>query len=220
MSENKGLCLLAGKPKVSLTLGPSYVEKDDNITLPECHVTSFPPALITWSKVFGKMEQARVVFNDGHLSIKNAHKRDSGLYKCTAVNILGHGLAVTQLVVVELPQFTVTPPSQLEVLGNQNITVPCQASGDPKPTVTWRKENGFLPLGRSKVSVDGTLLIWGSRREDSGRYTCMASSNEVISKAMSTMALAVGKLFVLILSCNRLRNAINLECIAWKNQSR
>lgn len=126
MSENKGLFLRTSrKPKISLTLGPSYVEKDKNITLPECHVTSFPPAVITWSRVFDEMEQARVVFNDGHLSIKNAQKRDSGLYKCTAVNILGHESAVTQLVIAELPQLAVTPPSQLKVFGNQNITVPC-----------------------------------------------------------------------------------------------
>lgn len=183
--------VVQSKPKVSLSLGPSYVEKDKNITLPECHVTSFPPAVITWSKVLGEMEQARFVSNNGRLSIKNTQKRDSGLYKCTAVNILRRESAVTLLVVVELPQFTVTPPSQLKVFGNQNITVPCQASGDPKPTITWRKEDGSLPLRRSKVNVDGTLLIWGLRMEDSGRYTCMASPNEVIAKAISTMALAV-----------------------------
>lgn len=194
--ENRGLLfLLAGKPKVSLTLGPSYAEKDKNITLPECHVTGFPPAVITWSRVLGEIEHARFVFNDGRLSIKNAQKRDSGLYKCTAVNILGHESAFTHLVVVELPQLTVTPPSQLKVFANQNITVRCQASGDPKSTVTWKKENGLLPLGRSKVNMDGTLLIWGSRMEDSGRYTCMASPNKMIAKVMSTMALTVGKLF-------------------------
>ena len=220
MSESKGHFLLAGKPKISLTLGPSYVEKHKNITLPKCHVTSFPPAVITWSRVFGEIEQARVVFNDRHLSIKNARKRDSGLYKCTAANILGHESAVTQLVVVELPQFTVTPPSQLTVFGNQNVTVACQASGDPKPTVMWTKENGPLPFKRSKVSVNGTLLIWGSRLEDSGRYTCTAMSNEVIAKAMSTMALNVGKLFFLIVCSKRLRNPLNLESIALKNQFR
>lgn len=86
-------------------------------------MTSFHPAVITWSKVFGEMVQARVVFNGRHLSILNAQKKDSGLYKCIAVNILGHDSAVTQLVVVELPRFTVTPPAQLKVFANHNITV-------------------------------------------------------------------------------------------------
>ncbi|XP_078374920.1 roundabout homolog 3-like [Oculina patagonica] len=125
--------------------------------MPTCHVTSFPSAVITWSKVHDELSQTRVASEDGQLSIANAQKRDSGLYKCKASNSLGQDSAVTQLVVVELPQFTVSPPSLLRELTNQNITVPCQATGDPKPTVTWMKENGELPSGRSKVGVDGTL---------------------------------------------------------------
>lgn len=184
--------LLTDKPKISLSLGPSYVEKDKNITLPVCHVTSFPPAVTTWSKVLGELVQARAVSKDGQLSIMNAQKTDSGLYKCKASNILGHESAVTQLVVVELPQFTVNPPANLEKGPNQNITVPCQATGDPKPTVTWTKQNGELPFGRSKVSVDGTLQIWNTKEEDSGIYTCMASSAEVF-KAFATMKMTVKK---------------------------
>lgn len=184
--------LLTDKPKISLSLGPSYVEKDENITLPVCHVTSFPPAVTTWSKVLGELVQARAVSKDGQLSIMNAQKTDSGLYKCKASNILGHESAVTQLVVVELPQFTVNPPANLEKGSNQNITVPCQATGDPKPTVTWTKQNGELPFGRSKVSVDGTLQIWNTKEEDSGIYTCMASSAEVF-KAFATMKMTVKK---------------------------
>ena len=186
--------ILTGKPRIFLTLGPSYVEKGKNITLPECHVTSFPPALITWSKVYGEQVRARAVSKDGKLSITNAQKRDSGLYKCKASNILGHLSAVTQLVVVELPQFTINPPARLEVGSHRNITVPCQASGDPQPTVTWVKENGQLPYGRSKVSEDGTLQIWNANEEDSGTYTCRASSNEMITKqAISTIELVIDK---------------------------
>jgi len=139
---------LAGKPKVSLSFGPTYVEKNKNITLPTCHELAYPPAVITWSKVHGEVVQGRALSKDGQLSITNAQKKDSGLYECQATNILGHHSAVTHLSVVELPQFTVRPPGQLKAFANHNITIPCQAPGDPKPTVTWIKENGELPLGR------------------------------------------------------------------------
>lgn len=132
-------CYLPGKPKVSLSFGPSYVEKKKNITLPTCHVTSYPPAVITWSKVNGELVQARALSKDGHLSITNAQKKDFGLYKCKATNILGYHSAVTHLSVVELPKFTVQPPGQLKEFTNHNITVPCRATGDPKPIVTWVK---------------------------------------------------------------------------------
>ena len=119
-------------------------------------------------------------------------KKDSGLYKCKATNILGYDSAFTQLNVVELPHFTVNPPVKLAVGANQNVTVPCQAIGDPKPTVTWAKENGELPVGRSKVNVDGTLQIWNLKEEDSSRYTCMAASADVF-KTFSAMKLTVTK---------------------------
>ena len=182
---------LPGRPKVSLSFGPSYIEKNKNITLPTCHVTSYPPAVITWSKGLGELVRGRAVSKYGQLSITNAQKKDSGLYKCKATNILGYDSAVTHLSVVELPQFTVRPPGQLKEVTNRNITVPCQAIGDPKPTVTWVKENGELPLGRSQVSADGTLQIWNTREEDSGRYTCMAASAVVLKAAFSVMKLTV-----------------------------
>ena len=127
-------------------------------------MTAFPPAVITWTKVLGELTRTRAVSKDGQLSIINAQKTDSGLYKCEASNILGHESAVTQLVVVELPQFTVSPPARLEVGQQQNITVPCQATGNPQPTVTWTKQNVALPFGRSKLSVDGTLQIWNLKK--------------------------------------------------------
>ncbi|KAL9970473.1 hypothetical protein ACROYT_G022851 [Oculina patagonica] len=179
------------RPKVSLSRGPSYVGTNKNVTLPTCHVTSFPPAVITWSKVHGQLLQGRAASKDGKLSIMNAQKNDSGLYKCKASNSLGKDSAVTQLVVVELPQFTVSPPVQLKEFTNQNITVPCQATGDPKPTITWMKENGQLPSGRSKVSEDGTLQIWNAKEEDSGIYTCTASSAVMFKASSAKMKLTV-----------------------------
>jgi len=191
--EELSTLIIQSKPRISLSLGPLHVENNKKVALPECHVTSFPPAVITWSKVLGELTQTRAVSKDGHLSIMNAQKTDSGLYKCKASNILGHESAVTQLVVVELPQFTVSPPSLLKVFVTHNVTVPCEATGDPQPIVTWTKQNGELPLGRSKVGVDGTLKIWSAKEEDSGIFTCVASSAGVFKESVAVMKLTVHK---------------------------
>ena len=162
-------------------------------------MTGFPPAMITWSKVHGDLVQARAVVKDEELSITNAQKEDFGLYKCEASNKLGHDSALTHLSVVEVPHFVVSPPSNLKAFTSQKFTVPCQTTGDPKPAVTWMKENGELPSGRSKVSVDGTLQIWNNKEEDAGIYICTASSNEIFPKAVFAMKLTVrGKMLLVI----------------------
>ena len=155
-------------------------------------MTSFPTAVITWLRVGGELSKSRIFLKGRELSLINVQKLDSGLYECQASNPLGHVSALTQLVVVKMPQFTVSPPKQVEVNKNRNITVTCQATGDPPPTVTWMKENGELPLGRSKVGEDGKIKIWNAKVEDSGIYTCVASSAEVF-KAFSVMKLTVIK---------------------------
>lgn len=153
-------------------------------------MTGFPLAVITWSKAHGELSKRAAVSKDGNLSIINAQTEDFGMYTCKASNQLGQDSAVTHLIVVELPHFTVRPPAQLELSKHQNVTVSCQATGKPKPTVTWRKENGELPSGRSRFSVDGTLEIWNAKEEDSGMYTCTASS-AMVFKTSSAMMLTV-----------------------------
>ena len=181
---------LTDKPKISLSLGPTFSEKGKNVTLPKCHMSSFPPATITWSRVRGKLANSRTVVKDGQLSIISAQKRDSGFYECKASNDLGEDSALTLLSVLELPRFTSNPPAQLNVRQEQNISVSCQAAGDPKPKIMWVRENSELPVGRSQVSADGTLQIWNIKDEDSGRYICTATSAQLF-KTSSLMRLTV-----------------------------
>ena len=125
---------------------------------------------------------------------------DFGSYECKASNILGHDSAWTRLSVFQLPRFTKTPPAQLFVEKNKRISVLCQATGHSPPKITWLKERGNLPVGRSLVSHDGTLQILNTKKEDSGTYICTATSN-IMHKAVTGMKLTIGgesTLYVLI----------------------
>ena len=109
-------------------------------------MTSFPPAIITWSKGRGELAHSRTVVKDGELSIISAQNEDSYLYECKASNILGHDSALTNLVVLDLPRFTVNPPAKLDVGKDKNISVPCQAAGDPQPIIMWLKRTATCQL--------------------------------------------------------------------------
>ena len=156
-------------------------------------MTGFPPPKITWRKVHDNLIQSRVFVKDGQFSIITVQKKDSGLYKCQASNHLGYDFAVTQLNVIELPYFTVRPPAQFETGKTLRKSLNCQAAGHPKPTVTWLKVNSQLPIGRSMVSGNGTLMIWDSKEGDSGTYNCVASSGKFFRKAIASVKLTVKK---------------------------
>ena len=51
----------------------------------------------------------------------------------------------------------------------------CGATGKPRPQVTWTKARGALPSG-SLVTREGSLVITGVRKSDSGLYTCRAEN--------------------------------------------
>ena len=66
----------------------------------------------------------------------------------------------------------------------QNITIACNASGQPQPSITWFKSVGSLPRERAKVK-NGALTIYDVRRNDGGIYICKANNMLGSASAMS-----------------------------------
>ena len=55
----------------------------------QCSVSGNPKPVSTWSKLEGKSEKILSATTDGKLILPNAAGSDSGVYKCSASNILG-----------------------------------------------------------------------------------------------------------------------------------
>ena len=69
----------------------------------------------------------------------------------------------------------------------QNVTIFCNASGQPQPKVTWLKAVGTLQRGRTTV-LNGALTIYKVTKNDGGTYICKA---ENILGSVSLAALLV-----------------------------
>ena len=65
----------------------------------QCSVSGNPNPVSTWSKLEGKSEKILSATTDGKLILPNAAGSDSGVYKCSASNILGQAQALVRLVV-------------------------------------------------------------------------------------------------------------------------
>ena len=155
---------------------PYYAIEGSTVTLPVCQVTGHPAAIVTWRKSSGQLPQARVRYNSrNQLQILNAQKDDSDTYFCSAVNLLGRVEKKTLLIVVSRPRFTVKPPAKVVTNAGDTVTLQCNATGDPKPVISWEMEGASLPAGRSQ-QIGGTLVIKDMKMSDTGRYACVATS--------------------------------------------
>ena len=79
-------------------------------------------------------------------------------------------------------------PSNIEVsISDRLVSFKCVATGDPTPTITWRKDGEpFLEDFRHVVHENGGLLqITDPLMSDVGSYECVAknSAGEIVSKA-------------------------------------
>ena len=65
----------------------------------QCSVSGNPKPVSTWSKLEGKSEKILSPTTDGKLILPHAAGSDSGVYKCSASNILGQVQALVRLLV-------------------------------------------------------------------------------------------------------------------------
>ena len=179
------LFLVSGQPRISLNPGPRYAIEGNTFTLPTCHVTGYPTPVVTWRKLSSQLPQVRVRYNNNALQISQVRKEDSDVYTCTAKNFLGKAEKNTLLVVVSLPQFTSKPPSKIMSMLNSTVRLNCSATGDPQPIVSWRKQGGQLPVGRSQ-QINGALVITNLQQSDAGSYICTAASASVFIRETVT----------------------------------
>ena len=120
----------------------------------------------------------------GTLTVLSAVKSDSDSYICEASNQLGSSRAGVQLVVVSIPKFTQKPEEAVSKKLHEEVTLLCRADGSPPPVISWRKDSGQLPTGRTRIQ-GGSLTINGLSTSDAGTYTCVATSAGVFHSEAS-----------------------------------
>lgn len=66
----------------------------------------------------------------------------------------------------------------VEAAVGQPVELPCLASGNPLPTLSWQKDGQPLPQGAGVLLLAGGTLLRVQRVSESsgGSYTCLASS--------------------------------------------
>ncbi|KAA8578940.1 hypothetical protein FQN60_006024, partial [Etheostoma spectabile] len=82
----------------------------------------------------------------------------------------------TFLSITAPPVFIKTPPTFVEVLLGDSLTLSCGAHGNPRPTVVWHKDESRIEKHEKIKVLNGTLSVAAVTRNFSGVYKCHADA--------------------------------------------
>uniref|UniRef100_A0A3B3Y547 Ig-like domain-containing protein n=1 Tax=Poecilia mexicana TaxID=48701 RepID=A0A3B3Y547_9TELE len=164
------------------------LEMGNSLSLP-CEVTSAQPSQTLWylpkNQVLLPTQKTRraEVLENGTLVVRKMTQEDAGEYSCLASNL--YGVDIT---------------ASVSVLAEDDVLLPCKASGNPEPNIAWTKVStgATIPANtkhgsRFEVFKNGTFLIKNVQLQDRGQYLCTAhnrfgSDRMVITLAVQTEA--------------------------------
>uniref|UniRef100_A0A8C5BSZ7 Immunoglobulin superfamily, member 9a n=1 Tax=Gadus morhua TaxID=8049 RepID=A0A8C5BSZ7_GADMO len=132
------------------------------------------------SRVHPEYEGRVSLVRSTSLRVARLMVEDEGAYECQLF-LLDHVTNVsrsgnwTQLSVTAPPTFTTTPPSVVEALAGNRLSLSCVAKGNPVPSITWLKDGAGLRDQAVEIQ-GGTLILRAVTPELRGQYGCRASN--------------------------------------------
>ncbi|XP_015903524.1 fasciclin-2 isoform X2 [Parasteatoda tepidariorum] len=144
-----------------------------------CRVSANPPATIQWTKDNQLLTDRYIVENDG-IKVTGVNEEDKGTFSLRAmVQQTGRFQNRKIKVEVHVPPEIIELDDRIEATEGNEAMFRCQASGFPRPVYAW-----FDPDQRDLSTVEGhivdadtgSLIISSVKRENKGRYTCLAKN--------------------------------------------
>nr|XP_057945147.1 immunoglobulin superfamily DCC subclass member 4 isoform X2 [Doryrhamphus excisus] len=149
----------------------------------QCWIDGIPTPVITWEKDrVAVVEDPRFIFlPNGVLHILEVTKEDEGAYRCVASNSAGRDVSHESELTVSPGSaealnrvVIVTPPQNATVVLGRPAVMECMAQGQPKPLVSWSRQDG-KPISTDVVVLATNLVIRDTRRHHGGVYVCRAN---------------------------------------------
>ncbi|XP_030294781.1 neural cell adhesion molecule 1a isoform X9 [Sparus aurata] len=153
-----------------------------------CDADGFPEPTVTWAHnniVLETGDKYSLNEDGSELVIKDVKKVDEGDYTCIAKNKAGEKAEEVSLNVFVQPKITYLNNQTVSEFEEQ-VTLTCEASGDPTPTISWSFENRVFSEGEQ--SLDRNIVVRSHARVSSltlknvqftyaGQYLCTASNS-------------------------------------------
>jgi hypothetical protein len=158
----------------------------------ECRYDGPVTVPIIWSKVSGKNTVIAVdkmmldqdyqgrgqvtVDRQGSVLTINATTADAGTYKCTIASSQNAPELLQTVTILTPATILSVTPALVEVVKGKDLLLVCSGSGEPKPSITWRRlGRRNMPDGSYEIRNE-TVMLTDVSEEDSGTYECTAAN--------------------------------------------
>ncbi|XP_054159296.1 basement membrane-specific heparan sulfate proteoglycan core protein-like isoform X2 [Oppia nitens] len=155
----------------------------DGSALFQCRVTAgIPPPTIEWRRSDGSLFTSSTELLDGVIRFNRVTGDEDGIYICTAENIAGRVTSQAVLRIQSTPNVKILQSTPYRVRPYERVKLECEATGNPKPSLTWKRISQQLystaPSLIVSTEIDNKILFELSNVTiaDSGIYVCTSIS--------------------------------------------
>ncbi|CAG5054402.1 unnamed protein product [Parnassius apollo] len=154
----------------------------NSLTLP-CQASGYPKPKIEWTFINEHKDLRKLSTSDasGALHLSRVQVDQSGFYFCFARNAGGSANIAYEVQILAPPSITCSFSAKTfaVVVNDLVLRIPCNATGNPKPTITWVKNGLNIAAGTEwhDIEEDGTLVIKNIDDYNDGMYTCVAQNS-------------------------------------------
>ncbi|XP_066287255.1 kin of IRRE-like protein 1 [Branchiostoma lanceolatum] len=152
-----------------------------------CEVDSSPGASLSWWKLKKNLREGPLG-SGTLLTLTNVTRNDRGTYQCRAINgVKPDGLGTMALDVKYPPYIRPSFPKEQSVIYGQGVfSMDCQAEGNPKPQVKWRRKDVNMFFNNPMTLSDVGYL-------EEGFYECIARSEGFREVRRGTFINVIGR---------------------------
>uniref|UniRef100_A0A673ZCJ7 receptor protein-tyrosine kinase n=1 Tax=Salmo trutta TaxID=8032 RepID=A0A673ZCJ7_SALTR len=174
-------CVLSPAPRITTLLETLDILLDHNATF-ICEVDSRPPADVTWTRnnhPIPYYDSRYTIRENGQmLLIPNVRESDNGEYCCVANNGIGEPAKSCGALQLKMKPQIKRHPTNMTLLIESKAVLPCVTLGNPKPDISWIKDDALMTVSDRITILDyGALKIHNIKKEDAGQYRCVAKNS-------------------------------------------
>jgi len=184
-------CSSLARPEVSGNSTEIVFAYGGQTVLLPCSGSGTPAPSVTFTPSRDPTGNGRYIMTGAGLTINNVQTSDAGIYSCSLKNVFGTDSKLVELRITD-PVVATTSSNTLTAAVGGSLSINCDVSGVPTPTVTWEhiRVDGLREMITNfTTSSNGryTLTFNNVHHENAGTYICHAANQYETDQAQTVV---------------------------------